>query len=62
MIVKIKQDAPGKPVRVERAHKPRNGGGVTLAEFTDLGGGGGSRAVEWAEDKGHTVRDGRQKG
>ena len=44
-------------VRVVRKYKPRSGKGMTLGEFTNRDGQGWARAVEWAEKKGHTLRD-----
>ena len=55
MMVRIEKT--DRVVRVVRKHKPRNGGGVTLAEFTDRDGKGWDRAVEYAAEKRHTLRD-----
>jgi hypothetical protein len=42
-------------VRVIRKYKPRNGGGVTLAEFSNADGRGMENANKYCEEKGHDL-------
>lgn len=44
-----------EPVKIIRKHRPRNGGGLTLAEFTNRDGRGVERAQEYIEEKGHSL-------
>jgi hypothetical protein len=61
MQVNIIEPSDGKPVRVVRRNKPRNGKGVTLAEFTNRTGTGVEDALSWACKKGHTPWKGTKK-
>lgn len=43
------------PTRVIRKHRPRNGGGLTLGEFSNADGRGVERANAYVEEKGHSL-------
>jgi hypothetical protein len=43
------------PAKVVRVHKPRNGGGVTLAEFSNRDLRGVENAQDYIAEKGHKL-------
>ncbi len=52
--MKVRIEETEKAVRVVRKHKPRNGKGMTLAEFSRTHG-GWPAAELWVARKGHEV-------